>query len=148
MVDRLSESCHGKKARELSLSDDEQRRITTLVRLIGNLCFRCRQNQDLMRTTLVPLQESTASVSPERTALHVLLSCTSFAYGCFTLREWVTLALRNVLEGNHVNQNLVEQLEAQQPVQKVELEKLGLSVKVDRGGQVKLVRQEGNATDN
>jgi hypothetical protein len=131
-VDALLKANHGLKARELSMSDDEQRWLTTLVRLLGNMCFRCRTTQDLLRTTLVPPVD-------DRTALHVLLSCTSLASGCFTLREWSIVALRNVLEGNLENQALVEKLEAQQPLQSPELEQMGLRVDMDKRGKVKIV---------
>ena len=124
IVDILSKKNQGLKARELKMSDEEQRWITTLVRTLGNACFRCKPNQDLMRSTLVPTP-TWMGINAERTALHVLLSCTSFSYGCFTLREWAIVALRNVLEGNEDNQTLVERLQAQEPLQNVELEKNG-----------------------
>jgi hypothetical protein len=46
MVDDLTERSVGKKTRELKMSDDEQKLITALVRLQGNMCFRCRHNVD------------------------------------------------------------------------------------------------------
>jgi hypothetical protein len=38
----------------MTMEDEERQTVTsTLVRLLGNLCFFCaRQNQDLLRTTL------------------------------------------------------------------------------------------------
>eukprot|EP00521_Asterionellopsis_glacialis_P017288 CAMPEP_0195301784 /NCGR_PEP_ID=MMETSP0707-20130614/29942_1 /TAXON_ID=33640 /ORGANISM="Asterionellopsis glacialis, Strain CCMP134" /LENGTH=516 /DNA_ID=CAMNT_0040364841 /DNA_START=1 /DNA_END=1551 /DNA_ORIENTATION=+ len=162
IVDVLSAQNHGLKARELQITEDEQRRITVLVRLCGNLCYQCRTNQDLMRTTLVPLahdddeqqqqRERNTSVlhnhasRTERTALHVLLSCTSFSYGCFTLREWAIVALRNVLENNEENQKLVEQLEAQQPVNTPELQKMGVKVDITKKGEVRVL--PANSTKN
>ena len=149
-VDALLQSSRGVKARELKLRDEDQRWITTLVRVLGNICFRCRSNQDALRYVNVPtmiVDDQAAKVPPpphneqHRTALHVLLSCTSLAYGCFTLREWAIVALRNVLEGNLENQELVEKLEAQQPLQSPELEKMGLQVDLDRQGKVKIVQQ-------
>ena len=155
IVDSLSATNQGRNARELVVSDVEQRRIIGLVQLLGNVCYRCRQNQDLMRQTLVPfppLPSSGTTVCDscmERTALHVLLSCTSFSYGCFTLREWAIVALRNVLEGNEANQVLVEQLEAQQPMQSAELEGMGLRVDMDPDGKVRVVpTEEANAKDS
>ena len=148
-VDALLQSSRGVKARELKLRDEDQRWITTLVRVLGNICFRCRSNQDALRYVNVPtmiVDDQAAKVPPpphneqHRTALHVLLSCTSLAYGCFTLREWAIVALRNVLEGNLENQELVEKLEAQQPLQSPELEKMGLQVDLDRQGKVKIVQ--------
>jgi hypothetical protein len=122
VVDSLSASKQGRNARELVISNQEQRQITGLVQLLGNVCYRCRFNQDLVRTTRVPgLSGGCHSCVAHRTALHVLLSCTSLSHGCFTLREWAIVALRNVLEGNEANQALVQQLEAQEPMQSAEL---------------------------
>ena len=146
-VDALLQSSRGIKARELKLQDEDQRWITTLVRVLGNACFRCRPNQDALRHIHIPIkliEDPPLHLQPSeeelhRTAIHVLLSCTSLAYGCFTLREWSVVALRNVLEGNLDNQTLVEKLEAQQPLQSPELERMGLQVDLDRQGKVKIV---------
>lgn len=135
-IDALLLSNQGMKARELTMANAKQRWITTLVRLLGNTCFRCKYNQDLVRTVDIP----GVNKAEHRCALHVLLSCTSLGYGCFTLREWAIVALRNVLEGNLENQALVEALEAQQPLQSPELEKMGLQVDLDRRGKVKIVQ--------
>jgi hypothetical protein len=147
VFDSLSAKNHGRKARELCMSEDEQRSIVGFVRLLGNLCFRCRQNQDSVRQTIVPLSAPPPDALANktlnhRTALHVLLSCTSFSYGCFTLREWAIVALRNVLEGNAANQELVEKLEAQQPMQNAELEKMNVKVDMNRQGKVRVVPLE------
>lgn len=139
IVDMLSKKNEGLKSRELKISQEEQRWITTVVQILGNLCFRCKPNQDLLRVTPVPIADFLPPVDGDRTALHVLLSCTSFSYGCFTLREWAIVALRNVLEGNDDNQTLVEKLQAQQPQQNAELAKMGLKVDMDEHGKVKVV---------
>lgn len=55
VFDSLSAKNHGRRAHELCMSEDEQRSIVGLVRLLGNLFFWCRQNQDLVRQTIVPL---------------------------------------------------------------------------------------------
>ncbi|KAI2511117.1 Spinocerebellar ataxia type 10 protein domain [Fragilaria crotonensis] len=152
-VDALLLSSRGVRARELKLQDEDQRWITTLVRVLGNACFRCRSNQDALRHIHIPtvlIEDHALHLQPQdeelhRTALHVLLSCTSLAYGCFTLREWSIVALRNALEGNLENQTLVEKLEAQQPLQSPELKKMGFQVDLDRQGKVKLVPTEAAA---
>jgi hypothetical protein len=139
VVDSLSASNQGRNARELVISSQEQRQITGLVQLIGNVCYRCRPNQDLVRTTRVPGLSGGCHSCMDRTALHVLLSCTSLSYGCFTLREWAIVALRNVLEGNEANQALVQQLEAQEPMQSAELSSMGVRVDMDSDGKVRVV---------
>lgn len=151
MVDDLAERSFGKKARELKVSEDDQKLITSLVRLLGNLCFRCRDNQDLMRTTMVPMPTTKTKSKPDaesrngngaadksRNALHVLLSCTSFATSCFTLREWTVIAIRNVLEDNSYNQQVVAELEAQNPVESAALHHAGVRVSLDNKGKVSL----------
>jgi hypothetical protein len=139
VVDSLSASNQGRNARELVISNQEQRQITGLVQLIGNVCYRCRPNQDLVRATPVPGLSEGCHSCMDRTALHVLLSCTSLSYGCFTLREWAIVALRNVLEGNEANQALVQQLEAQEPMQSAELSSMGVRVDMDSDGKVRVV---------
>lgn len=152
LVDKLGIENRGINARELKIEESDQHLVTTIVQLIGNICYRCPENQDLVRKTNVPIpnasngnveeytqlpsKESGASNNGVRNGLHVLLSCTSFAYGCFTLREWAIVAIRNVLEGNEENQKQVEELEAQQALETPELQKLGMKVNLDKRGQV------------
>jgi hypothetical protein len=153
LVDTLSGRSFGRKARELEMSKDEQQMITALVRLQSNLCFHCSHNQDLMRLILVPIDTSKrddvkASTTTERSALHVLLSCTSFSHACFTLREWSVVAIRNVLEENECNQTVVAELEAQQPKQTAELSQAGVRVDLDTEGKVSVVPLDTLKEDN
>ena len=61
--------------------------------------------------------------------------------------KWAIVALRNVLEGNLENQELLEKLEVQQLLQSPELEKMGLQVDLDRRGTtVKIVQQTAKAS--
>jgi ataxin-10 len=143
LVDDLGEKNAGVKAREMKMPLEQQNLITLLVRVLANLCFSCRQNQDLMRTTLVPhtiKQSDTNSKGGDlsRSALHVLLSCTAFSTACFTLREWSVIAIRNVLENNPQNQEVVARLDAQSPVQTAALSEAGLQVQMDSNGKVSL----------
>jgi len=133
MVDDLLERSAGKKARELQMDRDEQRQLTLLVRVLGNLCFQSEVNQDLLRTTLVPHQPS-----KDRNALHLLLTCTSFATSCFTLREWGVMAIRNALDENPRNQEMVAGLESQNAVQTTALRQAGVKVELDAKGKVSL----------
>ena len=160
LVDRLGIENRGINARELKMTESDQHLVTSIVRLIGNICYRCRENQDLVRKTKVPIPHASSANVEEytqfpkeadasadgarRNGLHVLLSCTSFAYGCFTLREWAIVAIRNVLQDNKENQKHVEELEAQQAIDTPELRKLGVKVKLDKRGQVTVSKSEPN----
>jgi hypothetical protein len=148
VVDHLSVSNSGRTTRQMTMLDEERQTVTVLVRLLGNLCFLCRQNQDLLRTTLVPStrpdsDSDSGSLAQERSALHVLLSCTSFSYTCFTLREWAVVAIRNVLDKNEQNQAEVAKLDSQQPVQSAELNAMGVKVNLDSSGKVSVEPLEG-----
>ena len=143
LVDELTERSAGLKARDLKLSPEEQQWMVSLVRLLGNLCYQCRSNQDKIRTTLVPpCKQGSPSLAAdsniERNAIHVLLSCTSFATSCFTLREWGVIAIRNILHENEANQSVVAELDAQDPIQSAALDQAGVRVKMDKSGKVSL----------
>ena len=143
LVDLLSKRSFGCTSRELTISNEEQQILTSLVRLLGNLCFRCQHNQDLIRKTDISIaggdeQEARNALTPRRSILHVLLSCTSFGHACFTLREWGIVAIRNILDNNALNQEEVARLEAQQPIATAELRNAGVRVKMGRGGKVSL----------
>lgn len=143
----------GSAGAKLHLSSEEQLLLTLFVRCIGNFCFQCRPNQDMMRLTLVPrCAPSSSNIQGEagsqpakvrngdgRTALHVVMSCTSFGVACFTLREWAVVALRSMLQDNERNQELAAQLEAEQPVQTAELDDMGIRVDIDSAGKVSVV---------
>jgi ataxin-10 len=137
IVDHLSTLNSGRKVRDISMLDEDRQTITGLVRTLGNLCFGCRPNQDLLRTLIV--SPADGKVVSERSALHVLLSCTSFSHSCFTLREWAVVAIRNALDNNDHNQAEVAKLEGQQPVQSAELNDMGVRVEMDPRGKVSVV---------
>jgi len=148
-----------KKAVPIGGSNDSTRDrrgpvLVVLVRLLGYLCYNCRSNQDLLRTTLVPplaipsmstsssatttTTESSTDLQNERSLLNVLLSCTALAFVCFPLREWSVVSLRLALQDNHENQAAVASLQAQQAVQTTALDDIGMNVELDRTGKVKL----------
>lgn len=83
-------------------------------------------------------EEKDSSSSETRNGLHVLLTCTTHATSCFTLREWGVIAIRNVLEDNALNQAVVEELMAQGPVESADLEQAGVRVQLDSKGKVSL----------
>ena len=149
IIDRLSSENRGKKSRELVISQDDQHFMVGLVRIIGNLCYQCKPNQDLVRETYVNVDETaspsttsnSSSIDKEeqkRSGLHLILSCTSLAYGCFTLREWGIISIRNILDDNIANQEVVAKLEAQEVINTPELEKLGVKLNLDKKGKVNI----------
>jgi hypothetical protein len=143
IIDELESKNRGVKARELVVSQDDQYFTIGLVRIIGNLSYDCKSNQDIVRETNVPQRgENRMTSDPptkNRNGLHVVLSCTSFSYGCFTLREWGIIAIRNILEKNDLNQEAVAKLEAQKVVNTPELEKLGVKLDLDEKGKINVI---------
>jgi hypothetical protein len=123
---------------QTKMNEIEQCRLTTSVRVIGNLCFHCRLNQDLLRTLIVPYiqqtDESSTTIKAEkknRNGLHVLLSTTSMSYACFTLREWAVVSIRSALDECPENQAVLYELEAQSSMQTEELEEMGIRVNLN-----------------
>lgn len=139
----------GKSARELKLSSQEQETAISTVRLIGNLVYQCQFNQDLLRSTLVhsmsDLKDGNSSKDTNgrsRTGLHVLLSATSLGPACFTLREWCIVAIRNAVENNETNIEMVRRLEANEALGDTpELKKLGVKVDLDEKGNVRVQKR-------
>jgi hypothetical protein len=147
----------GRLARDVVLTSAEQRTLVSSIRLLGNVCHECRTHQDLWRTTVVPFagndddddddDDMTDDADPPvrqqpRTALHVLLSCTSLSHTCFTLREWSVVTIRHALENNKENQDLVAELEAQQAAPAAALDDMGLRMQLQANGKVSLEPQE------
>ncbi|KAL7539225.1 hypothetical protein ACHAXR_010220 [Thalassiosira sp. AJA248-18] len=143
----------GKKAREMTLSSQDQQTAIVMVRLIGNIIYQCRYNQDLLRITPAPPLEiaidksvpsnTTGGVPMERTGLHVILSATSLAPACFTLREWCIVAIRNAIEGNAANAETVRRLEANQVLDDTpELRRAGVKIDMDEHGKVHVKRRD------
>jgi Spinocerebellar ataxia type 10 protein domain len=139
---------------QTKLNETDQCRITASVRVLGNLCYHCMHNQDLLRETVVPYSnpssethnvERTEGASPttpmDRNGLHVLLSTTSMSYACFTLREWAVVAIRAALEECPQSQAVVAELEAQSSVNSADLEHMGIRVNLDTAKGVVSVSQ-------
>jgi hypothetical protein len=146
----------GKKAREMQLDSQEQRTAIMSVRLLANIIYQCRYNQDLLRMTSVPVlnvemgnnnsasfnaAQSTNDIPTERTGLHVLLSATTLAPACFTLREWCIVAIRNAVEENAANTETIRSLEANQALNDTpELRRMGIKIDIDAEGKVHMSR--------
>ncbi|KAL3823839.1 hypothetical protein ACHAXA_004111 [Cyclostephanos tholiformis] len=165
IVDRALIGNAGRNARELMLSPLDQQTAIIMVRLIGNIVYQCRYNQDLLRITPTPVFEvevadnkstssklsksASSNATPrannglpiERTGLHVLLSATSLAPACFTLREWCVVAIRNAVEGNDANVATVSRLETNQVLSDTpELRRMGVKIDMDAKGNVRVNR--------
>ena len=56
------------------------------------------------------------------------------------IREQAILAIRNVLENNLENQDLVRSMEARQVLDEQMLDEIGVEARIDSSGQVKLGR--------
>ena len=143
--DHVQERFQGRPAKEIVLTQEEQRIFISLVRLLGNLCHSCKVAQNLLRQIKVPLPNISTgegvqegSDASSRTGLHLLLSCTSLSHTCFTLREWSVVAIRNALEDNLDNQAVVAELQAQQPAPSAPLAEMGMRVQLGTNGKVSL----------
>ncbi|OEU13363.1 hypothetical protein FRACYDRAFT_241701 [Fragilariopsis cylindrus CCMP1102] len=152
MLDDLAGKSVGCKSSDIHMTKDDQRLLVSLVQFVGNFCYKCRHNQDLLRMTIVPKEiesidgydegsgknsESSSDKNTNvvmRNGLHVLLSCTTHATACFTLREWGVIAIRHLLEDNSENQAVVEELMAQDTVQSAELQQAGVQVQMTPKG--------------
>jgi len=143
--DKVQARFRGRPAKEIVLTQEEQRIFVSLVRLIGNLCHQSRINQNHLRETAVPQSDQKDNDNALlRTGLHLLLSCTSLSHTCFTLREWSVVAIRNALDENVENQALVAELQAQEPAPSSPLEEMGVRVQLEKGGKVSLKPIEEN----
>ena len=155
IVDTALANNSGCNARELKISSQEQQSAIVMVRLIGNIVYQCRYNQDLLRTTNIPMMKISNNSSGKddstscntaiikRTGLHVLLSATSLAPACFTLREWCIVAIRTAVEDNDANAKAVQLLEANQALGDTpELRKLGVKLDLDSKGNVRVQRRD------
>ncbi|CCF60318.1 hypothetical protein KAFR_0J02540 [Kazachstania africana CBS 2517] len=98
-----------------------------IIEILSNLTFKNTEVQDKMRT------------------LHglelVLSNCVIDDNDPF-IKERSIICIKFLLENNEANQSLVSQLEAKKPVQDDVLEKAGYDVKIEKGGEIKLVPKE------
>ena len=135
----------GKNARDLNLSPQEQHSVIVLIRLIGNMVYKCRHNQDILRIIPIPLtNHPNVHNSEQRVGLHVILSTTSLAPTCLSLREWCIVAIRNAVENNKANAEAVRQLEAQNAMGDTpELRRMGIQVDLDAKGKVHIKKRDG-----
>ncbi|KAI9483386.1 MAG: spinocerebellar ataxia type 10 protein domain-containing protein [Benjaminiella poitrasii] len=91
------------------------------VRFIGTMCHKDRFMQDRVR---------------ELEGLPLILSQMKIDDSNPYLREYATLALRNLMEDNMENQKIIEELSPQEVVQSDELDKMGIMPELTQDGKV------------
>ncbi|DAZ96299.1 TPA: hypothetical protein N0F65_008332 [Lagenidium giganteum] len=97
---------------------------SAMIRVVGNLCYRHKKHQDLVR---------------EDGFLPLLLNLCNIDETNPMIREWALVALRNVCEGNEANQAYISALRPQgvdTANAQVDLERAGVDVQLDEHGKV------------
>ncbi|XP_065059193.1 ataxin-10-like isoform X2 [Rhopilema esculentum] len=89
-----------------------------IVRLIGNLCFKNKANQDQVRAL---------------DGIHNVLDSCKIDDENPYIAQWAVFAIRNLCENNPENQNVILQLERQGLANTEDIEKLGINVKIVDG---------------
>lgn len=87
-----------------------------LVRMIGNLCWRHRENQDQVR---------------ELDGIPLLLDCCSIDARNPLMIQWVVLAIRNLCENNKENQAVIADMNREGTIDSRMLHELGLTIHAD-----------------
>ncbi|KAG1443318.1 hypothetical protein G6F56_010714 [Rhizopus delemar] len=97
------------------------------VRMMGSLCYHDKTIQDNIR---------------ELSGIPLILDQFKIDDSNPYLREYATLALRNLMEDNVENQNVIRQLEPQQVLQTDELTRMGITPELLKNGQVRINKTE------
>ena len=135
IIDQVTMANQGKRMREMRMSNYHQKIINVHIQFLANVSYRCKDIQDLLRQVMV---------APERTGLHIIMSCTSVSHACFGIREWAVVAMRNLLEDNFENQQLLEMLAPQEAINSDALASLGFGIDLDGRGHVQVVPPRPN----
>ncbi|KAI8367093.1 spinocerebellar ataxia type 10 protein domain-containing protein [Blakeslea trispora] len=93
------------------------------IRLLGTLCYRDKAIQDKIR---------------ELGGISLILCQLKIDDSNPYIREYATLALRNVLENNPENQQIIQELEAQEVVQTDELNQMGIRPELTEDGKIRI----------
>nr|XP_023019083.1 ataxin-10 [Leptinotarsa decemlineata] len=100
---------------------------TDLVRLIGNMCWKNFELQNLARTAeIIPV---------------ILDSCNIDAKNPFIM-QWCILAIRNLCENNIENQKVIAGLHQEGTVSNEVLDEMGIALHTDGKNQLKIVNLE------
>ncbi|KAL3289028.1 hypothetical protein HHI36_003471 [Cryptolaemus montrouzieri] len=95
-----------------------------LVRLIGNLCWKNKKMQDLVR---------------EAEIIPVLLDCCNIDARNPLIMQWVIFAVRNLCENNSENQAFIAGLHKEGTVTSALVEEMGLTLQDDECGKIRIV---------
>ncbi|KAJ1523833.1 hypothetical protein ONE63_010391 [Megalurothrips usitatus] len=97
----------------------------SLVRLLGNLCWRHKENQDQVR---------------ELDGIPLLLDCCSIDARNPLMIQWVVLAVRNLCENNKENQGVIAALNREGTIDTRMLHDLGLTIHADeKSNKIRIV---------
>lgn len=119
MVHRLDSVSHADSKYSYGLRGD-------LLRVISNVCFNRRCNQDAVRNS--------------GNGLFVVLNQCNVDENSPYLREWSILAIRNLCENNLENQQAIANLRIEGTVNSSVIEKAGMKIEMSPDGKPKLVR--------
>ncbi|XP_045479422.1 ataxin-10 isoform X1 [Harmonia axyridis] len=95
-----------------------------LVRLVGNLCWKNKKMQDLVRETEI---------------IPILLDCCNIDARNPLIMQWVILAIRNLCENNLENQKIIAGLHKEGTVSSALVEEMGLTIHDDEKGGIRIV---------
>jgi len=118
------------RSRDAPAVDEQSYDILKLcLQLIGNLVYRCKEGQDLVR---------------DAGGLPIIMSRCTTDFKNPLAREWALLCLRNCCEGNRENQEYIDSINiVQDVVQDEELLSKGISVSIDNAsGKIKFNRKD------
>ncbi|KAI8997722.1 spinocerebellar ataxia type 10 protein domain-containing protein [Pilobolus umbonatus] len=97
------------------------------IRMIGTLCYKDQMIQDEVRN---------------KGAIPLILCQFKIDDSNPYIREYATLALRNVMENNRENQELIAELQPQEVIQSEELTRMGLTPEIMKDGKIRINRTE------
>ena len=85
-----------------------------LIRFIGNLCCKHRDNQDQVR---------------EIEGIPLILDCSPIDFKNPLILQWTILAIRNLCENNLENQDLIRSMDKKGEVNKNVMDGIGIQIK-------------------
>ncbi|KYQ90098.1 ataxin-10 [Tieghemostelium lacteum] len=102
-----------------------------LIRIIGNLAYKNKNNQDEIR---------------ELGGIEIILNHCRFDPSNPYIREWSIFAIRNLCDENLQNQQLIQNLKMQGVAKNEELQDLGIQIETTENGTLKFTQTPKNPT--